>query len=75
MTFVHTKYNLKRLLKSRGPDALNGRLTPMDSDGDVSQDIPSLTESITKKFLLPFCELLLNLNTLPLLVLLPQLLA
>ena len=46
ITFVDTEYNPKRLLKSRGPNSLNGftdfcfetipdSLTPMEGDGDV----------------------------------------
>ncbi|AES74876.1 7-deoxyloganetin glucosyltransferase [Medicago truncatula] len=73
ITFVNTEYNHKRLLKSRGPNALDGfpgfsfetipdGLTPMEGDGDVSQDIPSLAQSIRKNFLKPFCELLTRLN-------------
>jgi len=73
ITFVNTEYNHKRLLKSRGPNALDGipgfnfetipdGLTPIEGDGDVSQDIPSLAQSIRKNFLKPFCELLTRLN-------------
>ncbi|XP_022861206.1 7-deoxyloganetin glucosyltransferase-like [Olea europaea var. sylvestris] len=71
ITFVHTEYNYKRLLKSRGPAALEG---PPDfrfetipdglppSDADATQDIPSLCESTSKTCLLPFCSLLTKLN-------------
>ncbi|AES74869.1 UDP-glucosyltransferase family protein [Medicago truncatula] len=73
ITFVNTEYNHKRLLKSRGPNALDGSrgfcfetipdgLTPIEGDGDVSQDVPSLAQSIRKNFLKPFCELLTRLN-------------
>ncbi|XP_004489448.1 7-deoxyloganetin glucosyltransferase [Cicer arietinum] len=73
ITFVNTEYNHKRLLKSRGPNSLNGftdfnfetipdGLTPIEGDGDVSQDVPSLSQSIRKNFLKPFCELLARLN-------------
>jgi hypothetical protein len=69
ITFVNTEYNHKRLLKSRGPNSLDGfidfnfetipdGLTPMDGDGDVTQDIPSLCQSIRKNFYQPFVELL-----------------
>jgi len=73
ITFVNTEYNHKRLLKSRGPNASDGfpgfsfetipdGLTPMEGDGDVTQDIPSLCQSIRKNFLKYFCELLTRLN-------------
>ena len=73
ITFVNTEYNHKRLLKSRGPNALDGfhgfsfetipdALTPIEGDGDVSQDLPSLAQSIRKDFLKPFSELLTRLN-------------
>ena len=75
ITFVNTEYNHKRLLKSRGPNSLDGfadfcfetipdGLTPVDGDGDgdVSQDIYALCESIRKNFLQPIRELLARLN-------------
>ncbi|TKY71474.1 7-deoxyloganetin glucosyltransferase [Spatholobus suberectus] len=75
ITFVHTEYNYKRLLKSRGPNALDGLpdfrfetipdgLPPMDddADGNVTQHIPSLCDSIRKNFLQPFCNLVARLN-------------
>ncbi|WVY93138.1 hypothetical protein V8G54_032226 [Vigna mungo] len=75
ITFVHTNYNHKRYLKSRGPDALRGLpdfrfetipdgLPPLDddADGDVSQHIPSLCDSIRNNFLQPFRQLLARLN-------------
>ncbi|CAK8533437.1 unnamed protein product [Lathyrus sativus] len=73
ITFVNTEYNHKRLLKSRGPTAFDGLidftfetipdgLTPMEGDGDVTQDVPSLSQSIRKNFLKPYCELLSRLN-------------
>ncbi|AES74879.1 7-deoxyloganetin glucosyltransferase [Medicago truncatula] len=73
ITFVNTEYNHKRLLKSRGPNALDGftdfsfetipdGLTPMEGDDNVSQDVPSISQSIRKNFLKPFCELLTRLN-------------
>jgi len=37
-------------------------LTPTEGDGDVSQDIPSLSDSIRKNFYQPFCELLAKLH-------------
>jgi hypothetical protein len=71
VTFVNTEYNHKRLLRSRGPNSLDGLpnfhfetipdgLPP--SDADVSQDIPSLCESTVKTCLVPFCNLLSKLN-------------
>ncbi|CAJ1963463.1 unnamed protein product [Sphenostylis stenocarpa] len=75
ITFVHTHYNHKRYLKSRGPNALDGLpdfrfetipdgLSPLDddADGDVSQDISSLCHSIRNNFLQPFRDLLARLN-------------
>ncbi|GAU37798.1 hypothetical protein TSUD_276160 [Trifolium subterraneum] len=73
ITFVNTEYNHQRLLKSRGPNSLDGfngfkfetipdGLTPLEVNGDVSQDIPSLCQSIRKNFLLPFGELLAKLQ-------------
>ncbi|KAL5080300.1 hypothetical protein RYX36_008721 [Vicia faba] len=73
ITFVNTEYNHKRLLKSRGPKGFDGLidftfetipdgLTPMEGDGDVTQDVPSLSQSIRKNFLKPYCELLSRLN-------------
>jgi hypothetical protein len=75
ITFVNTEYNHKRLLKSRGSKAFDGftdfnfetipdGLTSMESDddGDVSQDILSLCQSIRKNFLQPFREILAKLH-------------
>ncbi|CAI8594268.1 unnamed protein product [Vicia faba] len=74
ITFVNTEYNHKRLLKSKGPNSLDGftdfnfetipdGLTPMEGDdGDVTQDIPSLRESVRKNFLTPFRKLLSRLH-------------
>ncbi|CAK9309182.1 unnamed protein product [Citrullus colocynthis] len=72
ITFVNTDYNHRRLLKSRGPDSLNGlpdftfRTIPDGlpfSDGNCTQDIPSLCESTSKNCLAPFCELISQLNS------------
>ena len=71
VTFVNTEYNHKRLLRSRGPNSLDGLpdfhfetipdgLPP--SDADVSQDIPSLSVSISKNGILPLCNLISKLN-------------
>ncbi|KAK2420013.1 7-deoxyloganetin glucosyltransferase [Trifolium repens] len=73
ITFVNTEYNHKRLLKSRGPNSLDGfidfnfetipdGLTPMDGDGDVTQDVHALRESIRNNFISPFRELLARLD-------------
>ncbi|XP_050214408.1 7-deoxyloganetin glucosyltransferase [Mercurialis annua] len=71
ISFVNTEYNHRRLLKSRGPDSLNGLpsfhfhtipdgLPPTDTD--ATQDIPSLCVS-TKTTCLPhFKSLLSKLN-------------
>ena len=72
ITFVHTEYNYKRLLRSRGANALDGLpdfrfeaipdgLPPLEND-DVTQPVPALFDSIRKNFLQPFCDLLHKLN-------------
>ncbi|XP_058191929.1 7-deoxyloganetin glucosyltransferase-like isoform X1 [Rhododendron vialii] len=71
ITFVNTEYNHRRLLKSRGPNSLDGLpgfryetipdgLPPTDTD--VTQDIPALCQSTTKTCLPHFRELLNKLN-------------
>ncbi|KAK1576923.1 hypothetical protein Q3G72_017520 [Acer saccharum] len=71
ITFVNTEYNHNRLLRSRGPDSLNGTPTFRfetipdglpPSDANVTQDVPSLCESIKKTCLAPFRQLLSKLN-------------
>ncbi|XP_027358838.1 7-deoxyloganetin glucosyltransferase-like [Abrus precatorius] len=73
ITYVHTEYNHRRLLKSRGPNALDGLLdfqfetipdglSQTDADANVTQDIESLCKSVKKNFLLPFRDLLARLN-------------
>ncbi|KAI3439270.1 Glycosyltransferase [Psidium guajava] len=73
ITFVHTEYNYKRLLKSRGLTSLDGLprfrfetipdgLPESDSDDDVTQHIPSLCDSTSKNCLAPFVNLLERLN-------------
>ncbi|KAL2342090.1 hypothetical protein Fmac_010030 [Flemingia macrophylla] len=72
ITFVHTEYNYKRLLKSRGPNAPDGlpdfqfETIPDglndDDDADVTQHTPSLRDSIRKNFLQLFRKLLHRLN-------------
>ncbi|GLT26071.1 hypothetical protein SLA2020_011580 [Shorea laevis] len=72
ITFVNTEFNHQRLLKSRGPNALDGLpdfrfktipdgLPPPDIEG--TQDIPSLCDSTSKNCLAPFRELLARLNS------------
>ncbi|KAL3814401.1 hypothetical protein ACJIZ3_015669 [Penstemon smallii] len=72
ITFVNTEYNHRRLLKSRGPAALDGlpdfRFTTIPdglppSDADSTQDIPSLCVSTTSTCLEPFCNLLTEINS------------
>ncbi|XWS54512.1 hypothetical protein CRYUN_Cryun10bG0095700 [Craigia yunnanensis] len=71
VTFVSTEYNHKRLLRSRGPNSLDGLpdfcfetvpdgLPP--SDADATQDISSLFESLSTNCLDPFLDLLYKLN-------------
>ncbi|GMI90963.1 ARABIDOPSIS THALIANA UDP-GLUCOSYL TRANSFERASE 85A1 [Hibiscus trionum] len=71
ITFVNTEFNHKRLLKSRGPHALDGLpsfrfetipdgLPP--TDVDATQDIPSLCDSTSKTCLPHFIQLLHKLN-------------
>nr|QEA68977.1 UGT85A49 [Panax ginseng] len=72
ISFVNTEYNHTRLLRSRGPTALDGLadfrfytipdgLPP--SDADATQDIPSLCKSTQETCLEPFCKLITKLNT------------
>lgn len=74
ITFVHSEYNHKRLLKSRGPKAFDGLpdfcfetipdgLPPSDVNVDATQDIPSLCSSTTKTCSVPFRNLLAKLNS------------
>lgn len=71
ITFVNTEFNHKRLLKSRGPIALNGipdfhfetipdGLPPTNMD--ATQSIPALCDSTRKNCLVPFCSLLSRLK-------------
>ncbi|KAH1076269.1 hypothetical protein AAZX31_19G032700 [Glycine max] len=73
ITFVHTEYNIKRLLNSRGPKALDGlqdfhfetipdSLPPTYGDGDVTEDAVSLAKSVREKMLVPFRDLLARLQ-------------
>ncbi|XVF01562.1 hypothetical protein REPUB_Repub04eG0099900 [Reevesia pubescens] len=71
ITFVNTEYNHKRLLRSRGPNSLDGLpnfcfetipdgLPP--SDVDATQDITSLCVSVAENCIEPFRDLLSKLN-------------
>ncbi|KAA8530838.1 hypothetical protein F0562_005538 [Nyssa sinensis] len=72
ITFVNTEFNHRRLLRSQGPDWVNGfpdfkfetipeGLTP--SDRDATQDPTELCSSLRKNCLDPFLELLTKLNS------------
>nr|WAQ79834.1 iridoid UDP-glucosyltransferase [Gardenia jasminoides] len=72
ITFVHTEYNYKRMLKARGPKCLDGSsdfkfetipdgLPPAEND-DVTQDVFQLCLSTAKNFYHPFCDLIRKLN-------------
>nr|AFJ52996.1 UDP-glycosyltransferase 1 [Linum usitatissimum] len=74
ITFVNTEYNHRRLIRTRGPEAVKGLsdfqfhtipdgLPP--SDKDATQDPLSLCYSIQHDCLQPFLELLNKLNTSP----------
>ncbi|CAN6269978.1 unnamed protein product [Urochloa humidicola] len=74
VTFVNTEYNHRRLLRSRGVDALDGfpgfhfaaipdGLPP--SDADVTQDVPSLCRSTEESCLPHLRALLADLNASP----------
>ncbi|KAF7802666.1 7-deoxyloganetin glucosyltransferase-like [Senna tora] len=71
ITFVNTEFNHKRLLRSRGPNALHGLpdfryVTIPDglppSDADATQHIPSLCYSTSHTCLAPFLELMASLK-------------
>ena len=72
ITFVNTEFNHRRLLKSQGASTLRSvssfrfetipdGLPP--SEANVTQDIPSLCDSIRKNFLVPFRDLLTKLTS------------
>ncbi|CAI9116279.1 OLC1v1017378C1 [Oldenlandia corymbosa var. corymbosa] len=74
ITFVNSEYNHRRLLKSRGPNSLDGlpsfqfKTIPDGlpfSDADSTQDVPSLCDSTTKNCLSPFRELVTKINNDP----------
>ena len=66
------EYNHKRLLKSRGSNSLDGLPDfrfeaipdglPRTDYSDVTQDIPSRADSTSKKYIVPFRNLLYMLN-------------
>ncbi|XP_030509618.2 7-deoxyloganetin glucosyltransferase [Cannabis sativa] len=73
ITFVNTQFNHNRLLKSRGPNSLDGfpdfrfesipdGLPMTEQKADATQDILSLCVSTEKNCIGPFRELLLQLN-------------
>ncbi|CAK8537459.1 unnamed protein product [Lathyrus sativus] len=71
VTFVNTEYNHKRLLKSRGPNSLNGLSSFCfetipdglpESDEEATQDVPSLCDSTRKTCLPHFRKLISKLN-------------
>ncbi|KDP29701.1 hypothetical protein JCGZ_18636 [Jatropha curcas] len=74
ITFVNNEFNQKRLLRSKGPELMQG--LPADfrfeaipdglppSNPDATQDIPSLCDSARNYMLGPFRELLAKINSL-----------
>ncbi|XP_028800816.1 7-deoxyloganetin glucosyltransferase [Neltuma alba] len=67
ITYVNTEYNHRRLLNTRGPQALDGlpdfRFETIPdglpyTDSDATQHLPSLAESTSKNCLIPFTNLL-----------------
>ncbi|XP_047341916.1 7-deoxyloganetin glucosyltransferase-like [Impatiens glandulifera] len=75
ITFVNTEFNHRRLLKSRGPNSLDGLSTfrfetipdglPETDNIDATQDIPSISKSTTNTCLGPFKDLLSRLTAPP----------
>jgi hypothetical protein len=74
ITFVNTEFNHRRLIRSRGPDSVEGLpdfrfetipdgLPLPPSDFDATQDVPSLCDSTRTNCLAPFKELLTKLNS------------
>ncbi|XP_010534080.1 PREDICTED: UDP-glycosyltransferase 85A2-like [Tarenaya hassleriana] len=71
VTFVNTEFNHRRLLRSRGPHALDKlpsfRFETIpdglpETEVDATQDIPALCDSTRKNCLAPFKELLRRIN-------------
>jgi len=75
ITFVNTEFNHKRLLKSIGPNVVNGLQDfhfetipdglPPTNNMDATQSIPALCDSTSKNCLVPFCNLVSKLNDPP----------
>lgn len=72
ITFVHTEYNHRRMLKSRGSSSLDGlpgfefRTIPDGlpySEANSTQDIPTLCQSTSKNCLAPLCDLISQINS------------
>ncbi|WVZ73600.1 hypothetical protein U9M48_021886 [Paspalum notatum var. saurae] len=77
VTYVNSEYNHRRLLRSRGADALaglddfrfetipDGLPAPPSGNDDVTQDIPALCDSLSRNGAAPFRDLLARLNSTP----------
>lgn len=73
ITFVHTEYNYKRLLKARGSESLNGSPDfdfetipdglPPAENCDVTQDLLQICLSTAKNCYGPFRDLIRKLNS------------
>ncbi|XP_007047908.2 PREDICTED: 7-deoxyloganetin glucosyltransferase [Theobroma cacao] len=72
ITFVNTEFNYRRLVRSKGAEAVKGlpdfRFDAIPdglphSDRDATQDIPALCDSTRKNCLAPFLELIAKLNS------------
>ncbi|KAK9073635.1 hypothetical protein SSX86_007959 [Deinandra increscens subsp. villosa] len=72
ITFVNTEFNHRRLIRSKGPESVNGlpdfRFETIPdgmphSDRDATQDVPMLCDMTRKTCLEPFKELLRRLNS------------
>ncbi|KAE8665724.1 7-deoxyloganetin glucosyltransferase [Hibiscus syriacus] len=72
ITFVNTEFNHRRLVRSKGAEAMKGlpdfRFESIpdglpQSERDATQDVPSLCDSTRKNCLAPFLELLAKLNS------------
>uniref|UniRef100_A0A7N0UFS2 Glycosyltransferase n=1 Tax=Kalanchoe fedtschenkoi TaxID=63787 RepID=A0A7N0UFS2_KALFE len=72
ITFVHTVYNHRRLVKSNGAASLSGLPgfrfekihdgLPETDDADTTQDVPALCRSVLEHFITPFRELVARLS-------------
>ncbi|KAL5705212.1 7-deoxyloganetin glucosyltransferase [Ranunculus cassubicifolius] len=71
ITFVNTEYNHRRLIKCRGAESVKGlpdfQFRPIPDglppcDGDTTQDIPALCESVTVNCTEPFRDLIKKIN-------------